>query len=145
MANINLLDPDSASNKRKITIKEKQKILKLEEDFTLEKILKALSKVEKDIHSGLNKDENEKFIIEKMESTKKLIKWSKKHNLQPSFDLANGKDLDLLQKIFEIGVKVQNKKDRFEEFKQEANKTSDQSILVGLSDEALTELSQLPI
>ena len=145
LANINLLDPDSASNKRKITTEEKRKILKLEEDFTLAKILKALSKVKKNIHSGLNKNKKGEFIIEKMESTKALIKWAKKYNLQPNFDLANEKDLDLLQQIFEIGVKFQNKQERFEEFKQEANKTSDQSILVGLSDEALTELSQLPI
>ena len=54
LANINLLDPDSASNKRKITIEEKQKILKLEENFTLAKILKALGKVEKDIDAVQN-------------------------------------------------------------------------------------------
>ena len=145
LANINLLDPDSASNKRKITIEEKQKILKLEEDFTLVKILKSLGKVKKDIHSGLGKNEKEEFIIEKMESTKALIKWAKKYNLQPNFDLANEKDLDLLQQIFEIGVKFQNKQERFEEFKKETNKTNDQSVLVGLGDEALIELSQLPI
>ena len=141
LANINLLDPSSASNKRKITIEEKQKILKLEEDFTLAKILKVINKVKKDILSDLNK----KLVIEKMKSTKALIKWAKNYKLQSNFDLANEKDLDLLQQIFEIGVEFQNKQERLEAFKKETTKTNNQNIFVGLSDEALSELSQLPI
>ena len=144
LANINLLDPESPSNKRKITNQEKQMILKLE-DFTLAKILKSLGKTKKDIYSGLAKNGKEEFIIEEMKSTNKLIKWAKKYNLQPSFNLTNEKDLDLLQQIFEIGVKVQNKQERFEEFKKEVDKVSGQSIFIGLNDEALRELSELTI
>lgn len=139
LANINLLDPESPSNKRKITDQEKQMILKLEE-FSLAKILKALGKTKKDIYSGLAKKGKEEFIIEKMESTNKLIKWAKKYNLKSNFNLANEKDLDLLQQIFEIGVKCQNKQERFEEFKKEADKK-----FVSLNDEALRELSELTI
>ena len=137
LARLVILDPENENPHRHLTSDEKKMILKSGK-FTLDEILKTINKTEKHIISGLRKNDKDKFTIEEMDSAKAIIKWLKDVRLKDSIDLTSMNELEIIEKIFDKGVQLQTKQERFDEFKQYPD-------FQGLNDEQLMKLAESKI
>lgn len=128
----------------KLTAKEKLNILSQSHNkLTLDKILKFLNLTKNNIDGGIKQDQNNKWKIESLTSTKKIVKWLVQNNLKNSVDLGNLEDLNILDRIFELGVCTQNSKEREKYFLE--NKVEFEKLNLNCNEEQLKELANFKI
>ncbi|WP_033160006.1 type II CRISPR RNA-guided endonuclease Cas9 [Mycoplasmoides alvi] len=149
LANMKFVDENGEI--RQFNSKEKSEILKFDlSKITLDKICKHFKIDTKNgIYSGLRKDKNEKFEIEKCESTKKIGNWLIKNKITSKIDLNNFDDLDLLHEIFKIGSSFQNSMERINGFNEKFNSNENPILnkfsLNKLDEESIKELAKANI
>lgn len=114
-ANIKIKD----SNERYLTIEDKFKILKnaTYKKLSLDGFIRFINLKKDNIVGGLKKDsKKDAFVIEKLESIKKIWKWLEENKIKTDINLSNIEDIKFMHDIFSIGVKKQNKKERVDYF-----------------------------
>ena len=126
-------------SERYLTKEEKFKILETAtyKKLTLDGFIKPINLKKDNIVGGLKKDSKDAFVIEKLETIKKIWKWLDENKIKTNIKLSNIEDVEFMHDIFSIGIKKQNTKERIEEFIK--NKSIFKSNLV--TDEMLENLS----
>ena len=130
-----------------LSLDQKLQILKQTtnyKDLTLDKFLKKIELKKEDIKSGL-KHKDDKFEIEKLETTKKLYKWLVDNGFlkEINFSIEQIQEID---KIFSIANKKQNVKERFETLWNNKEIFKSKSFNnVDINQEMIQELAQLKI
>lgn len=141
LANLKVFDRDKDSYARYLNLEEKKKILSSYKNLTIDKLTKSIGYKKDHVHSGLKKDNKEKFAIEPLKSTVGIIKWLEENNLRNSIDLNDLYKWEFIDNIYQNGVKYQNTKERFDNL----NKNKNYLNIDNLNEEHIEKLAQLKI